>query len=240
MQPTLRNLYTHIQNEDRAPVELSTRQRDTRERVLTLGQSLMAKFGTSLLTFSAVAAALHVAPKTLRFHFADLDALLATLLVRHLDAICAAISEIPNDDPNRDHNRRAAYLMATRTPSGAHTPAHRLLVRDRHFLPEDALTPIEVYRHQIGILLAGDHAEFALDILDSPHATQDQIENALHTLRAAPQSAAHPLPALRPATPRPSSASDFVPNVAFVPPPSFFTELARQRAEPPGPATGPP
>ena len=241
MKLTLRELYTHVQNEDRNPVDLTTRQREARARILTLAESLMAKFGTPLLTLSAVAAALRMAPRTVRFHFADLDALLSTLLVRHLDALLAAVSEIPADDPNRDQNRRVAYLAATRTPSGAFTQAHHLLVRDRHFLPEDALTQIEAYRHQIGILLAGDHAEFALGNLDIPHATQDQIENALRNLRAAQPPVAHPLPtprpqpAPRPAAPRLPAKGDFVPNVAYVPPPGFFEELERERATPPGP-----
>jgi AcrR family transcriptional regulator len=244
MQPALRDLYTHAQNEDRTPVELSTRQRETRTRILTLAQSLMARFGTPLLKFSAVAAALHVTTRTLRFHFPDLDALLSALLVRHLDAICAAISEIPNNDPNCYQNRRAAYFTATRTPAGTLTPAHTLLVRDRHFLPEDELTPLEAYRHQIGVLLAGDLADFALGNLDLPHATQDQVEHALHNLRAAPNPAARPLAAPlaapRPAAPRPASPIELTRNVAFVPPPSVFAEFARQCAESPRPATGPP
>ena len=53
------------------------RQRETRERVLTYAQTLMAAAGTRTLKFSAVAAAVYVAPSTLRRHFADLDALLA-------------------------------------------------------------------------------------------------------------------------------------------------------------------
>jgi AcrR family transcriptional regulator len=246
MKLTLRDLYTHVQNEDRNPVDLTTRQRIALTRILTLAPSLMAKFGTPLLTFSAVAAALRMAPATVRFHFPDLDALLSTLLTRHLDALLAAVSEIPNEHPNRDQNRRAAYLTVTRTPSGALTQAHHLLVRDRHFLPEDALTPIEAYRHQIGTLLAGDHAEFALGILDIPHATVDQIENALRNLRpaqppaASPQPAPNPRPVQAPAAPRLPAKGDFIPNVAYVPPPGFFEELARERAERPGPATGPP
>ena len=246
MQPNLRDLYTHVQNEDRNPVDLTTRQRIARARILTLAESLMAKFGTPLLTFSAVAAALRMAPRTVRFHFPDLDALLATLLVQHLDALLAAVSEIPNDHPNRDQNRRTAYLAITRTASGAFTSAHQLLVRDRQFLPEDALTQIEAYRHQIGALLAGDHAEFALGILDIPSATQEQIENALRNLRPAqppaarPQPAASSLPAPRPAAPRLPAKGDFIPNVAFVPPPSFWAETERLRAERLAPATGPP
>ena len=240
MKLTLRDLCTHVQNEDRNPVELTTRQREIRERVLTLAQSLMARFGTTLLTFSAVAASLHITTRTLRFHFPDLDALLAILLLRHLDAILAAVSEVPNDHPNRDQARRAAYFIATRTAAGALTDAHTLLVRDRHFLPEDVLIPIEAYRHQIGILLAGDHAEFALGNLDIPLATQAQIENALHNLRPDPQPAARPTPAPRPAAPRPSSEGAFIPNVAFVPPASFWVEIERERAERLAPATGPP
>ena len=109
----------------------------------------------------------------------------------------------PNDDPNRDAKRRRAYLAATRTQSGALTDAHLLLLRDRHFLPQDELTHIEAYRHQIGILLAGDRAKFVLPILDNPHATPADIDARLGNLRAAP--AARPQPAPRPAAPAPPS-----------------------------------
>jgi AcrR family transcriptional regulator len=245
MQTSLRTARTILQNAGRPAPDLTTRQRDTRERVLTYAQTLMAACGALTLKFSTLAAAVHVAPSTLRHYFADLDDLLTVLVVRHLDTLLAALSETPNDDPNRDQNRRSAYLAATRTASGALTEAHLLLVRDRHFLPQDELTHIEAYRHQIGTLLAGDRAQLVLHTLDNPHATPDDIEALLGNLRAAPRPAARPqpatspLPAPRPAAPRLPAKGDFIPNVAYVPPPGFFEELERERAERPGPATFP-
>jgi AcrR family transcriptional regulator len=165
MQIALRNAHTLLQNcsveltlSDAAPLpprlpagrpapDVTKRQRDTRERVLTYAQALMAACGTLTLKFPTLAAAVHVAPNTLRHHFADLDDLLTALVVRHLDTLFAALTETPND-----------------------------------------------------------------------------IEALLGNLRAAP---------------RPPAKGDFIPNVAYVPPPGFFEDLARERAEPPGPATFP-
>ena len=77
MQTALRTTRTILQNAGHPAPDLTTRQRETRERILTYAQTLMAAAGTRTLKFSAVAAAVYVAPSTLRRHFADLDALLA-------------------------------------------------------------------------------------------------------------------------------------------------------------------
>jgi AcrR family transcriptional regulator len=246
MQTKLRTARTILQNAGRPAPNLTMRQRQTRERILTYGQTLMAAVGTLTLKFSTLAAAIHVAPTTLRRHFADLDDLLNALLIRHLDSLLAALTETPDTDPDRDAKRRATYLALTRTPSGALTEAHLLLVRDRPFLPPEERDRIEAYRHEIGTLLAGDRAQLVLPILDNPFATANDIAALLGNLREVrePHQAAHRHAALPP--PRPPSAVDFMPNKPFIPPPSFFAarepeahQLATHiRAGPP--ATPPP
>jgi AcrR family transcriptional regulator len=241
MNTNLRTYRTILQNAGRPAPELTMRQRETRERILTYAQTLMAAVGTLTLKFSTLAAAIYVAPATLRRHFADLDALLTTLIVRHLDTILAAITEIPNTDPDRDAKRRAAYLAATRTPSGALTEAHLLLVRDSHALPQDELTNIEAYRHQIGILLAGDHAHLIFPILDNPRATHEEIEFLVANLRAIPTPHHAPRPQITPPRPQPPAEPDLAPFDPFIRPPSVFDALlpdhlqvhARPPARPP-------
>jgi AcrR family transcriptional regulator len=203
------------------------RQRNTRERILTHGQTLMAAVGTLTLKFSTLAAAIHVAPHTLRVHFADLDDLLTALLLRHLETLFAALTEIRETDPDHDTKRRSAYLAATRTPAGALAEAHLLLVRDRHFLPPDERDHIEAARHEIGTLLAGDRAQLVLPILDNPFATPGDIEALLGNLRAtpAPQPAPPPIP---PADP------DFISHKPFIRPPGpFHPQLPEPLLRPP-------
>jgi AcrR family transcriptional regulator len=241
MNTQLRTSRTILQNAGRPAPELTTRQRETRERILTYAQTLMAAVGTLTLKFSTVAAAVYVAPSTLRRHFADLDTLLTALIVRHLDAILAALTEIPNTDPDRDAKRRSAYLAATRTQSGALAEAHLLLVRDRHFLPPEERDHIEAYHHQIGTLLAGDRAHLIFPILDNPCATPEEIEALLGNLREVRETPQAPRPHLAPPQPRPPAEDDFELIDPFIRPPSVFDAIlseamqhpAQLRARPP-------
>jgi AcrR family transcriptional regulator len=232
METPLRIMRNIIDKHDGPPIALSTRQRETRERILTLGQSVLAKFGTPTLKFTILAAAMHISTSTVRFHFADLDALLSALVVRHLDRLVAAISEVPNDDPYCEHNRRAAYLKASRAPDGGLNEGHLLLVRDRHFLPRDVLANIEALRHQIGILLAGDRAQLALCVLDIPHVDPAELQNRLVGVCPA---ARPPAPSVHaPVRPTPERITWIVPHQPFIPPRSLRAEPDDLAEKPPG------
>jgi AcrR family transcriptional regulator len=210
---------------ERTPPELTQREQERDDRILTLGQGIMARRGSHALTMSGLAQALRIGAGTLRRHFVDLDALLAALLHRHLRDIVRALAEIPQDAPNRPQKLRAAYLAFTRSDLGGLTEAHLLLVRDRHLLPEDLLTPIERRRQAIGDRLAPGQAEAALGLLDMPCLDAPRIEAALAAIVAVPpdqaRSAASPAPT-PPARPQPARAP--FPGRPKSPPPNLATQ----------------
>lgn len=138
------------------------------ENILAVGQALMARHGRHHILFTRFALALNLDPSTLRRDIIDLDAMLGEILRRHLHALSRALGQVPSDDPERQRKRRAAYLAYTRTPNGALTPPHLLLVRDCRLLPPDVRLPIEELRADIGRALAGDLGEEAMSLLDTP------------------------------------------------------------------------
>jgi AcrR family transcriptional regulator len=220
MSITLRALRAHLLRAGHLPLPLTKRQQDTRARILTLAQCLMAEFGAKSIKFTPLAEALRISPATLRFHFADHDDLLAALLTTHLETIQAALAVIPDSTPNMEAARRAAYHAATRTPSGDLTEAHRLFVRDRHTLHPDERAPIETTRHQIATALNPQHPLATLAVLDRPGTTQPEIENTLARLAT---RAAAPPPSHQAAPPIPKHVA---------PPPSLRADLTRHPATP--------
>jgi AcrR family transcriptional regulator len=136
------------------------------------------------MTLPTLAAAIRVSPGSFRRQFADIDSLLADLVFRHLTAISRATGAIPRDTPNRRAAQRAAYLAYTRFLGGP-TEAHILLIRERHNLPEDLQANIELVRRSIGEILAGDHGDAALTLLDAPGLKGFQIEAGLAAIAAA-------------------------------------------------------
>ena len=158
MQPSIRALRRHLDHAGHPPLPLTKRQAETRARILTLAQCLMAEFGAKTIRFTALAHALRISPATLRFHFADHDALLAALLTGHLESLAETLAATPATGKNRRAERRAAYRAATRTPSGTLTEAHTLLRRDRHSLHPEERAAIDTTRRRIATLLAGDAA----------------------------------------------------------------------------------
>ena len=168
---------------DRNPPTPTTRDLATRDRIVDLGQVLMARHGRHAISMTAFALALGHCTATIRRHFADLDALLGSILQRHLQRLSEALSEVPWDAPDRQAALRAAYLGATRATLGGLTEGHLLLVRDRHLLPEDELTPVEDTLYGIGCILAGDHGAAALALLDTPALSAPQIECMMEGLR---------------------------------------------------------
>ncbi len=191
----------------------TTAEQEREDRIVATATSLMVRFGRTGLTLGAFAAALRMSPHTIRKHFADLDSLLAHILIAHLQAVCTALGQSPYDAANAKAGRRAAYLRVTRTAFNAHTQAHILLTRERHTLPPDLAEPIEQLRLQVGEMLAGPHAETALNLLDDTSLQPAQIEAMLAALAPAPAKP-QPKPAARLPTP-PETAP-----IPFTPPPT--------------------
>ena len=152
---------------ERDPPDLSPREAEQFTRILTVAEPILARRGIHTMTLPGLAEALRMSPRTMRRHFSDLDALLATLLRRHLRKLAYAIGKVPNDAADRAQKMRAAYLAYTRTDLGFYTDAHLLLVRDRNLLPEDLFTNIEGARRDLGDTLAYGHSEAALNLLDT-------------------------------------------------------------------------
>ena len=109
------------------------------------------------------------------------------LMARH-GSHAVAFANLP-DAPDHDRRKRQAYAAFTRTGLGGLTEAHLLLVRDRHFLPDDLLPQIEDARDAIGDTLAGANGREALLLLDEPTIPLPHIEPMLAALQppAAPR-----------------------------------------------------
>jgi AcrR family transcriptional regulator len=216
MNPSLRILRA-LADEIAPPPCRTRRQSDRHERVLSVAEGLMARFGCRGFTFRGLAIALRMATSTLRFHYVDLDAVCGDILRIHLRHIADAIGKVPYDAENRRQLQRVAYLAATRTAAGSLTDAHLILTRDRHFLPADELESIEDIRQGLSDILTGPGDPDILPVLDSPWIGPDQIAGAITLLT---QVTRHPasLPAPAPEPP---------PATTTRPPP------AEPRAEPP-------
>jgi AcrR family transcriptional regulator len=197
----------------------SARELAQQDRILAAAQSLFARFGRTNITMGNFALALRMSPATIRRYFCDLDCILAELLLRHLNAIAKAIGEIPHDAPGRRTAARRAYAEATRTPFGAPTEAHLLLVRDRHVLPPDLLETVEKLRDGLGDIVGGPDAITALTLLDISHLPVAQIEAMLAPLEpAAPAEPPARLVLMPPRPPPPSIArpDELPPAEAFI------------------------
>jgi AcrR family transcriptional regulator len=172
------------------PKYLTDRERERRDNILRLGRSVLARHGRDRVRFIDLAVGLNLTQAAIRRHFVDIDALLADIIRRHLRALVAELAKIPQNAPDRDRKRRAAYIAFTRTPMGTLTPDHLLLVRDRHLLPDDERLPIELLRDEIGRIFAGDNFAVALELLDQPYLDAQEIEAKLAPHTAARRPAA--------------------------------------------------
>ena len=187
---------------ERDPPDLTPRELEQYNRILTLAEGILARRGIHTITPPGLAHALQIGTATLRRHFSDLDALLATLLRRHLRKLASALGKIPHDAAERPQKMRAAYLACTRTDLGGYTDAHLLLVRDRHLLPDDLLTNIEASRRDLGNILADGFSEEVLALLDLRTLSAARIEATLATVIAtAPAQPRPAAPASKPAAP---------------------------------------
>ncbi len=193
-----RILRAKAQSRDPSHFALTERQRQRHERVVAISQYLIAEEGRHNITFRGLARALRMTTATLRFHFVDIEALLAEIIRRHLRLLAAALGTYEPTDPERHQKRRAAYLAYTRTPLGGLTEAHLILVRDRHTLPDDERTSIDMMRQGLAELLGGECPEETLLLLDAPFLDEAAIEARLGAppLRAKPPQTQQPAPPL--------------------------------------------
>ncbi len=191
MQIPARLLRARAMEIDPTLAELTPRETEREQRILRNAQSLFARFGRHAITFTALAIAMKMAPRTLRKHFTCLDALFAEILTRHLQHVAAACLHLPNGAPAQA--RRAAYLAATRTKTGELTEAHRLFVQQRLALPPDALEQLEAAYLSLGATLGGPSPHETLSILDNPYCTEARIETLLATYATSqPQATVKP------------------------------------------------
>jgi AcrR family transcriptional regulator len=218
MRTPNRILRADAEDLERDPPDLTPREVEQYNRILAVAEGIMARRGIHTMTVSGLAEALRMGTATVRRHFSDLDALLATLLCRHLRKLAYAIGKIPHDVADRPQKMRAAYLAYTRKELGGYTEAHLLLVRDRHLLPHDLLGNIEATRHDLGDILAHGFAEDVLTLLDLRTLDAARVEATLATIIAtAPQQ-------YQPASPVPKQAAP----IRRAPPPPPVPSWARR------------
>ena len=178
--------------------EPSARETDRADRIVEAARLLICTHGRDSLTLRSIAAAMRLTHAMVQRHFADMESLIGEILTRHLQALAAVLNRIPAGAPAEHAARRAAYIAATRTGFGAFTPLHDLFVRHRGALPPDLADPLDQFRHSLGILLAGDQADAALSLLDTPSLDPAKIEALLDRL-ARPEAPVPAVPARPPA-----------------------------------------
>ncbi len=201
MQTPVRILRRDIEDIPGARPIFSPRELARRDLILAAASRVLARHGRTAITIASLAGALCLPAGAIRRHFADMDSLLASILLRHVDVIAQAIGAqaiggIGGAGPECFARRRAAYLAMTRSSLGGLTEAHLLLVRDRQTLPPDLLDEVERRRTGLGERLAGTDAVIALNLLDMAELSPHQIEACLASI-APPAALPAALPDLR-------------------------------------------
>jgi AcrR family transcriptional regulator len=212
-------LRSQVEDFEHTPNHLSTKLLQRRDRVLTTGRHLLATHGLRNLRVCDLAIAMNISSAAIRYHFADLDALLMEIIHNHNKAINEALGAVHRTDPDAVAKRRAAYLAATRGPHGSLTEAHLLLIRDATMLSEANYAAIQQSHDQHAIILAGKlDADVALTLLDAPRLDPIRILTTIATLEGTDPALA--LPFLTPApAPRPEA-------IELLPPPQPRPELS--------------
>ena len=101
-------LRSQVEDFEHTPNWLSTKQLERRTRILTTGRHLLALHGLRNLRICDLAIAMNITSSAIRFHFADLDALLIEILREHGKHINEAIGAIHHTAPDAVAKRRAA------------------------------------------------------------------------------------------------------------------------------------
>ena len=165
------------------------------EYIRNIGLTLLARHGSARVTFKSLARAVALSPQTLSMHFIDLDAFIEDLLLNHLYTLAEAVTPIQGKTPADYAARRQAWLAATRTEDGEFTPAHTILLRDRHLLPEDLVEEIDGAYQGIGAHLAPEDTD-ALSLIDRRTTTKANVEALFPATPAKlPAPTAKPAPA---------------------------------------------
>lgn len=219
MKTTLRQLRNTIAQAGlEAP--LSPKAEAQRSHILDAAEAVFAAHPRHTLTTTAIAEALRIAPRRLRYFFADPDALLAALLRRHLEMVISCLAALPAPTPPR--LRAQAYWLATRTGATL-SVAHRLYCQLRHTLPADERPAIETLRQALAETL-GHGSPAILDLLDQPWLTEAQLDAALALAASAPTAE---MGALTPPPPRGGPGKTHIPLHSPAPP---CPEFSRQTA----------
>jgi AcrR family transcriptional regulator len=162
--------------------ELSRRDQDRRDLILSVGRTAMARYGRDQIALSEFALALRLEPRQVRIHFPDLDHLLGTILRSHVAAAYHAIALASRDSPDPHRDARRAYYDATRAGFGSFNEAHLLFVRDRDTLPADERDTIDESHAGLAHMLDAKRGLQALALLDTPGLTLPEIEAYLAEL----------------------------------------------------------
>jgi AcrR family transcriptional regulator len=187
-------LRSQVEDFEHTPNWLSTKQLERRDRILKVGTHLLALHGLRDLRICDLALAMNLTSASIRYLFADLDALLIEIIREHLKTINKAIGAIQATDPDALGKRRAAYLAATRGQFGTLTEAHLLLTRDATMLSEANYTAIQQSHDQHGLILAGTlDPDTALTLLDAPRLDPIRIQTTLATLEGTDPALIFPL-----------------------------------------------
>jgi len=211
-------LRSQAEDFEHTPNNLSTRQLERRDRILATGCHLLALHGLRNLRVCDLAIAMNISSAAIRFHFADLDALLIEILHEHFKKINEAIGTIELSEPEPTAKRRAAYLAATRGPNGNLTEAHLLLIRDAAMLSDINYAAIQQSHEQHALILAGKlDADTVLTILDAPRLDPLRILATFATLEGTDPALLVSLPVLAAPQPAPQQPA---------PPPRWSDDLA--------------
>jgi len=186
-QIPLRILRAHA--EALSPTRLTPRQQARQDRILLIASELIARFGRAAFSFSRLAQAMRYSTSTLRWHFADLDALVAHIAQRHVRNLNFYFNMIPEDAPDRVARLRAAYRASTRAPDGSLTAVHRLFLAERHTLPPEDLAAIEAATSRFPALLLPGLDPQNMALLDDPNVDPTYIDTLVtEAARAAAQT----------------------------------------------------
>jgi AcrR family transcriptional regulator len=161
------------------PAAPSKRQLATRNRILVVAEALFGEYGYENFTPRLLADALTMEPRTLHRYFADLEVLLAAILLAHLQKLTNIFAQIPPGTENRGRQWREAYVAATHTTFGEITNTHALLLKHLHTLPEDLAPVIQQMHAVLTLNLASTLGEEIMQQLDSPRPDLKSIESHL-------------------------------------------------------------
>ena len=191
--------------------------------ILNVAEHLMCDYSRADVTQKVLCSSLDITYAAFHRHFADLEELFGKILLRHLEAVFAAVCKTPWDTPDRGPAIRAAYLAYTRTSWGSHTNIHHLYLAHVGTLAPDVAEPVEAMRRMIAsTLVSSDAPSSAMGLLDSLELEAPEIEALLIGLQAAAQrtaarrAAARQPPAAVQAAPPPAPTPDPVVELATV------------------------